>query len=192
MIPELPRHSRPAARVRPACPGDQDSSKQPGDGQYKLDLVEVLTEHIKSVGRSDAREEHVEPIRKHEQGRPQEGRRRDDLLNIGDLALTAKDSLNKDIFVIGPEFYSYDEASKSHDTPLYFGTIGSANSDKLTASGSIRIFPSPEYAAHLARVENLISEGGEEKFFYESEDRKFVSKPTLADYIQDNRGLWMR
>ncbi|PPQ90529.1 hypothetical protein CVT25_015819 [Psilocybe cyanescens] len=112
-------------------------------------------------------------------------------------ALTAKDSLNKDIFVIGPELYSYDEASKSHDTPLYFGTIGRREithrrKSVLQQAEAFEHFLSPEYAAHLARVENLISEGGEEKFFYESEDRKFVGKQTLSGYIQDNRGLWMR
>lgn len=52
-------------------------------------------------------------------------------------------------------------------------------------------FLSPEYAAHLARVEHLIADGGEEKFFHEPEDRKIVGKQTLANYLQVNRHLWM-
>ncbi|KAH9477750.1 Agroclavine dehydrogenase [Psilocybe cubensis] len=109
------------------------------------------------------------------------------------IALTAEESLNKDIFVIGPNLYSYDEACIS----LLDDTLG-----RLTWRNSLRTveeqtemfqqFLSPEYAAHLARVEHLIADGGEEKFFYESEDRKYVGKHTLAEYIESNRALWMK
>jgi hypothetical protein len=49
-----------------------------------------------------------------------------------------------------------------------------------------------KYAAYYANMENNASKGVEEDLFNSSDDKKFVGKRRLEDYIRANRELWIK
>ncbi|KAF4616762.1 hypothetical protein D9613_008468 [Agrocybe pediades] len=108
-------------------------------------------------------------------------------------ALTAEKSLNKDIFVLGPELHSYTDAAKMLTEVLGREIIHKKNSaEEQTAAYISQGFP-PEFVKLLVFVEELIAAGGEAKLLDDlPADRIYRGKLTLGDYLKENRQLWIK
>ena len=50
----------------------------------------------------------------------------------------------------------------------------------------------PEYADDLVNVELEAARGVEEDIFNVDEDKKFVGKHSLREYLEANRGIWVK
>ena len=50
----------------------------------------------------------------------------------------------------------------------------------------------PEYADDLVTVELEAARGAEEDIFNADEDKKFVGKHTLREYLEANRDIWVK
>ena len=50
----------------------------------------------------------------------------------------------------------------------------------------------PEYADDLVTVELEAARGIEEDIFNVDEDKKFVGKHTLREYLESNRDIWVK
>lgn len=50
----------------------------------------------------------------------------------------------------------------------------------------------PEYADDLVAVELEAARGVEEDIFNTDEDKKFVGKHTLREYLEANRDIWIK
>jgi hypothetical protein len=50
----------------------------------------------------------------------------------------------------------------------------------------------PEYADDLVTVELEVARGVEEDIFNVAEDKKFVGKHTLREYLEANRDIWVK
>ena len=50
----------------------------------------------------------------------------------------------------------------------------------------------PEYADDLVAVELEAARGVEENIFIADEDKKFVGKHTLREYLRANRDIWVK
>ncbi|KAF8189351.1 hypothetical protein BJ912DRAFT_850807 [Pholiota molesta] len=107
-------------------------------------------------------------------------------------ALTVEPSLNKDVLVFGPELLSHDEVAK-----LFSSILGREITHKRISADELhKIFTgygvSDEYAAGYVDMEINVSKGIEENLFNSSDDKKFVGKRRLEEYIRANRALWIK
>ena len=50
----------------------------------------------------------------------------------------------------------------------------------------------PEYADDLITVELEVARGVEEDIFNADEDKKFIGKHTLREYLEANRDIWVK
>ena len=50
----------------------------------------------------------------------------------------------------------------------------------------------PEYAEDLVTIEMEVARGVEEDIFNADEDKKFVGKHTLREYLEANRDIWVK
>ena len=50
----------------------------------------------------------------------------------------------------------------------------------------------PEYADWLVKIESRIATGIEENAFNANEDKKYVGKHTLREYLKANRDTWIK
>jgi len=107
-------------------------------------------------------------------------------------ALVSKQSPNKDYYVVGPELFSYDEVAG-----LLTEILGrKITYRRLSTDEYKEIFLEegidPEYADDLVTVELEAARGVEEDIFNVDEDKKFVGKHTLRDYLVSNRYIWVK
>jgi len=107
-------------------------------------------------------------------------------------ALVSKQSPNKDYYVVGPELFSYDEVAE-----LLTEILGRKITYKRLSRDEYKeIFLEegfePEYAEDLVTVELEAARGVEEDIFNADEDKKFVGKHTLREYLETNRDLWFK
>jgi hypothetical protein len=49
-----------------------------------------------------------------------------------------------------------------------------------------------DYAEYLVNLESEAARGVEEKIFNVEEDKKFVGKHTLREYLESNRDIWVK
>ncbi|KAH9487321.1 Agroclavine dehydrogenase [Psilocybe cubensis] len=120
----------------------------------------------------------------------------EDIAQAAFQALTAEPSPNKDIFVLGPELYSYAEAAEVASSVLgrkieYKRLTIQEQADFYSTLGV-----SPDLAKVLAEMDQKIAAGNEEALFNNpqiaSEGRKFIGKHTLRQYFEDNKDLWTK
>ncbi|KAF8198647.1 hypothetical protein BJ912DRAFT_1030189 [Pholiota molesta] len=107
-------------------------------------------------------------------------------------ALTVEPSLNKDVLIFGPELLSHDEVAK-----LFSSILGREITHKRISTDEVeKIFIgyglSDKFAAGYSNMENNVSKGVEENLFNSSDDKKFVGKRRLEEYIRANRVLWVK
>ncbi|KAF8970132.1 hypothetical protein BDZ97DRAFT_1792131 [Flammula alnicola] len=107
-------------------------------------------------------------------------------------ALTAEKSPNKDLVVLGPDLYSYDEVAKLLSSILGREITHKKNSTEETAKIYAGFGLSPEYANVLADLEANAAKGKEVELFNSSADKKFIGKHTLLEYFKANRELWIK
>ncbi|KAF8189350.1 hypothetical protein BJ912DRAFT_1059180 [Pholiota molesta] len=117
----------------------------------------------------------------------------DDIAEKAFEALTVEPSLNKDVLIFGPELLSFDEVAK-----LFSSILGREITHKRISTDELeKIFSDlrvsdGKYAAYYANMENNASKGVEEDLFNSSDDKKFVGKRRLEEYIRANRELWIK
>ncbi|KAF8970138.1 hypothetical protein BDZ97DRAFT_1792147 [Flammula alnicola] len=107
-------------------------------------------------------------------------------------ALTAEKSPNKDLAVLGPDLYSYDEAAKLLSSILGREITHKKSSTEDTAKIYAGFGLAPEYANFLANLEGNAGKGKEVELFNSSADKKFIGKHSLLDYFKANRELWIK
>ncbi|KAH9478089.1 Agroclavine dehydrogenase [Psilocybe cubensis] len=115
----------------------------------------------------------------------------EDIAHAAFEALTAKQSPNKEYFVLGPELYTYEEVAK-----LFSTVLGrEIRYRRLSVEEQTQIFASvmpAEYARKLAGTEQLASQGAEEKLFREGGEKSFIGKQTLLGFIEKNKNIWVK
>ncbi|KAF8965090.1 hypothetical protein BDZ97DRAFT_1659434 [Flammula alnicola] len=137
-------------------------------------------------------------IREHNQIISGTGEGRIPFVSVADVAqaafeaLTAEKSPNKDLLVLGPDLYSYDEAAKLLSSILGREITHKKNSIEETAKMFAGLGLGPEYVNFLANLEANIAKGKEEELFNGSADKKIIGKHTLLEYFQTNRDLWIK
>ncbi|KAH9487305.1 Agroclavine dehydrogenase [Psilocybe cubensis] len=120
----------------------------------------------------------------------------DDIAQVAFECLTATQSPNKDIFVVGPELLSYEDvaaiASKVLERPIRFKRY----TLEEQAAFYISLKWDPKYAKFLAELDTKIAQGSEEAVFVDPETekngRKYVGKRTLFEYFVANKKLWIK
>ncbi|KAF4616722.1 hypothetical protein D9613_008440 [Agrocybe pediades] len=107
--------------------------------------------------------------------------------------LTAGESPNKDIYVLGPTLYSNDEA-----LALLSSVLGREIKHRRNTVAEQEefyktkfAFP-PELAKVLSQRDKQIADGFQESLVNEPEDKKFIGKKTLLQYFQENSELWTK
>jgi len=107
-------------------------------------------------------------------------------------ALVSTQSPNKDYYVVGPELFTYDEVAE-----ILTEILGrKITYRRLSIDEYKEIFFGqgfePEYAEDLVTVELEAARGVEEDIFNADEDKKFVGKHTLREYLEVNRDIWVK
>ncbi|PPQ79599.1 hypothetical protein CVT25_003479 [Psilocybe cyanescens] len=120
----------------------------------------------------------------------------DDIAQAAFECLTSEKSPNKDIFVVGPELLSYEDAAKIASSVLGRKIIFKRYTVEEQADFYVRVNWKAEYAKFLAELDKKIEQGSEEAIFTDPivavEGRKFVGKHTLLEYFEANRELWIK
>ncbi|PPQ79600.1 hypothetical protein CVT25_003480 [Psilocybe cyanescens] len=120
----------------------------------------------------------------------------DDVAQAAFEGLTAEKSPNKDIFVVGPELHSYEDAAKILSSVLGRTITHKRYTVEELADFYIQIGAPPEYANILAEMNRKVEQGSEEAVFSDStaaaEGRKFVGKHTLLEFFQENKSVWAK
>lgn len=120
----------------------------------------------------------------------------DDIAQAAFDALTATTSVDSDLFVVGPELLSYDEAASRLttllDRPI---THTKLSFDEHVDFAASTFLPNREYAQVLTALDIKISEGLEQKVFESEEHRgnRFVGKVRFNDWAaKQNMSVWKK
>ncbi|KAH9487251.1 Agroclavine dehydrogenase [Psilocybe cubensis] len=109
-------------------------------------------------------------------------------------ALTADVSPNKDIFVVGPDLYSYADVARLLSDLLGRPIVYKRLTIEEQTAFYAKVGLHPDLAKTLAGNQKGIQEGSEEAIFNDpklaEEGRKFIGSHTLKQYLQDNMELW--
>jgi len=108
-------------------------------------------------------------------------------------ALVSKESPNKDYYIVGPQLFSHDEVAEILTEILgrkitYKRIISLDEHKKVFVEFGF----APEYADWLVNIESKIATGIEENVFNANEDKKYVGKHTLREYLKANRDTWVK
>ncbi|KDR72552.1 hypothetical protein GALMADRAFT_73711 [Galerina marginata CBS 339.88] len=114
----------------------------------------------------------------------------DDIAQAAYHALVAKESLNTEFFVVGPDLYSYDEVAA-----ILTNQLGrKITHRRISHKESRRLWEgfglTPEYAAMLTTMEAKISKGYEEAIA--KTNKTIIGQKRLTDYIAANKALWIK
>ncbi|KAF4616724.1 hypothetical protein D9613_008442 [Agrocybe pediades] len=106
--------------------------------------------------------------------------------------LTSEKSPNKEYFVLGPELYSNEEATR-----LLSSVLGREIAcRKVTVEEKAGVykelgFPA-DFAAFVAHAEGDVAKNTEAPIMDEPAHRKYIGKHTLEQFFRENRHLWIK
>jgi len=107
-------------------------------------------------------------------------------------ALVAKESPNKDYYIVGPGLFSNDEVAalltEILGRKITYRRISVDEGTKLFIGFGL----DPEYAGWLVNIESKIATGIEEDAFNVDDSKKYVGKHTLREYLEANRDSWVK
>ncbi|KAJ3509040.1 hypothetical protein NLJ89_g5434 [Agrocybe chaxingu] len=117
----------------------------------------------------------------------------DDIAKAAFDALYAEKSANTDYYVVGPELYTYDEASTF--SALFTEVLGRKITHKhLTDEEELALYQSfglsKEYAAMLNAGEGLVANGSEEAFV--GTNKTITGTHTLRQFVEANKQIWLK
>ncbi|KAF9041649.1 hypothetical protein BJ165DRAFT_1530344 [Panaeolus papilionaceus] len=114
----------------------------------------------------------------------------DDIAEAAFEALTTSKYDNGQLYVVGPELYSYDEVAQLFTSVLQ----KPISHNRITPEAHTAIFTSfgmsPTYTEPLSLAEQAYNEGTEEAVFNAPEREKWIGKIGLREFVKANVGVW--
>ncbi|KAH9487326.1 Agroclavine dehydrogenase [Psilocybe cubensis] len=120
----------------------------------------------------------------------------EDIAQAAFESLTAEKSPNKDIFIVGPEALSYDDAAKIASSVLGRPIVYKRVTIEEQLAFYISLGIPSDYSKLLAELDADVVQGREEAIFKDKklvdEGRKFVGRHTVLAYFQENKDVWTK